>query len=137
MEKKRHTFAVHGTVSPAGRLWTADAARAEALRLLGSIKSGKDPAGERAEERKAGERTVAAVCEEWLRRDQAGNRDVARVRRIMATEVLPAIGKLPIEEVRKRDIIALIDKVADRAPVHANRVLAHVRRMFNWAPGAT
>ena len=133
--KKRHTFAVHDTVSPAGRLWTADAARAEALRLLGSIKSGKDPAGERAEERKATERTVAAVAEEWLKRDQAGNRDVARVRRIMATEVLPEIGKLPIEEVRKRDIIALIDKVADRAPVHANRVLAHVRRLFNWAAG--
>jgi integrase len=129
------TFAEHGGASPAGREWTADGARAEALRLLGAIKAGQDPLAGRDAERKAAEHTVAAVVEQWLQRDQAANRDVARVRRIMHTEVLPALGHLPIEEVRKRDVIALLDKVADRAPIHANRVLAHVRRLFNWAAG--
>jgi integrase len=53
----------------------------------------------------------------------------------MAREVLPHLGKMPIAEVRKRDIIAVIDQVVDRAPVRANRVLAHVKRLFRWAAG--
>ena len=78
---------------------------------------------------------MAAVVEHWLQRDQAGNRTVDEVRRIMAREVLPHLGALPIDEVRKRDIIAVIDRVADRAPVRANRVLAHIKRLFRWAAG--
>ena len=74
-----------------------------------------------------------SVCQDWLRRDQAENRDVATVRRIMAREVLPYIGEMQIEAVRKRDLIGLIDRVADRAPIRANRVLAHTKRMFRWA----
>lgn len=35
--------------------------------------------------------------------------------------------------ISKRDIIALIDRIAERAPVHANRVLARLNAMFNWA----
>jgi integrase len=133
--KRRHSFATHGKPGPSGRLWTADLARAEALKLLGAVKGGHDPAGERTEERAAAARTVAAVCIEWLKRDQAGNRDVARVARIMERDVLPAIGRLPIEAVRKADVIRLIDAVADERPVHANRTLAHVRRLFNWSLG--
>ena len=73
------------------------------------------------------------MCHDWLRRDQADNRDVATVKRIMAREVLPFIGEMQIEAVRKRDLIAVIDRVADRAPIRANRVLAHTKRLFRWA----
>ena len=39
-----------------------------------------------------------------------------------------------IDEIRKRDVIALIDGIADRgAPIMANRVLAHVKRLLKWA----
>jgi integrase len=38
--------------------------------------------------------------------------------------------------VRKRDVIALLDKVRERgAPVMANRVLSAVRKFFNWCIG--
>jgi integrase len=46
--------------------------------------------------------------------------------------VLPAWGKLPLASIRKRDVIELVDVVHARAPVRANRALAHVRRFFNW-----
>jgi integrase len=52
----------------------------------------------------------------------------------MRREVLPVWGARPIEDIRKRDIIALIDGIADRgAPIMANRTLAHVKRLFRWA----
>jgi integrase len=37
-----------------------------------------------------------------------------------------------IQEITKRDVIALLDTVRDRAPVMANRNLAAVRKLFNW-----
>ncbi len=37
-----------------------------------------------------------------------------------------------VQDITKRDVIALLDTVRDRAPVMANRNLAAVRKMFNW-----
>ncbi|MEM7042165.1 MAG: tyrosine-type recombinase/integrase, partial [Pseudomonadota bacterium] len=76
---------------------------------------------------------MAAVIDEWLKRDQAKNRSIKEVERIMQHDVLPAWGKRPIDEIRKRDVIELIDRIADRAPIMANRVLAHTKRLLKWA----
>ena len=47
--------------------------------------------------------------------------------------MLPAIGHMPISAVTRRDIVRLLDKIADRgAPVMANRTHALVRRLFNF-----
>jgi len=108
-------------------------ARELARAKLQAAGAGVDPRQATREAEQALRHTVAAVAEDWLRRDQGDNRDVARVRRIMAREVLPYLGEMSIEAVRTRDIIGLIDRVADRAPVHANRVLAHTKRLFRWA----
>lgn len=123
------------TIGRYGSPWTVEQARIEAKRILGEVASGRDPATERAEKRRGvdNDRTVAAIVGRWLKRDQAENRTVDEVRRIMTREVLPRIGSMPMAEVRKRDIIELIDGVADRAPVRANRVLAHTKRLFKWA----
>jgi integrase len=37
-----------------------------------------------------------------------------------------------VQDITKRDVIALLDAVNDRAPIMANRVLAAVRKLFNW-----
>jgi integrase len=37
-----------------------------------------------------------------------------------------------VQDITKRDVIALLDTVHDRAPVMANRNLAAVRKLFNW-----
>jgi integrase len=125
------------TIGPLGT-WTPELARAEAKRILGEAAHGKDPAQERADRRRGGGKdlTVQAVIAEWLKRDQAKNRSHAAVERIMEREVIPALGKRPIAAIRKRDLIALVEAVADRgAPAMANRVLAHAKRLFKWAAG--
>jgi integrase len=55
--------------------------------------------------------------------------------RILRVEVVPAFGHLKPDEVRRADIRALLDRVADRAPVMANRVFEVTRRLYTWAIG--
>jgi integrase len=47
--------------------------------------------------------------------------------------VLPKIGKRKAAQVTKREIIFVIEEVAQRGPTQANRVLAVTRKMFNFA----
>jgi integrase len=115
-------------------------ARQEARRQLGIVAAGGDPAAEKAAKREAKrggravEGSVAAVAEEWLARDQAGNRSVDEVRRVMFKDVLPAWGDRQLSAIRKRDVISLLDSIVDRgAGGQANRTLSYVRRFLNWA----
>jgi integrase len=125
------------TIGKHGSPWTPATARKEALRVLGQVAAGADPAGEKRAQRKAAPRnTVRAVAEDWLKRDQAANRSFAEVQRNLARDVLPAIGDKPIVELRKRDVIELIDTIADRGSlIMANRTLRIVKRMLTWAAG--
>jgi integrase len=130
---KRITIGKHG--SP----WTPATARKEALRLLGMVAGGADPAGEKSakrKEQKGPRNTVRAVAEEWLKRDQGSNRRLPEVRRILDRDVLPAIGDKPIAGLRKRDVIEMIDAITDRGSgIMANRTLAIVKRLLTWAAG--
>ena len=46
---------------------------------------------------------------------------------------MPRWGKRPIASITQRDVIELLDLIVDRGPpVLANRVLAIVRKLFNW-----
>ena len=48
-------------------------------------------------------------------------------------DVMSAWRGQKIQEITKRDIIALLDGVSDRgSPIMANRVLSAVRKLFNW-----
>lgn len=123
--KRRITIGRHGAP------WTPAQARDKALAMLAAIKAGSDPLDERST---PGRLAVAHVVVEWLKRDQAKNRSLKEVERVMNHDVLPTWGKRPIDEIRKRDVIALIDGIADRgALIMANRVLAHVKRLLKWA----
>jgi site-specific recombinase XerD len=42
-------------------------------------------------------------------------------------------GSRKVKEISRRHVRDLIDDVAERAPIMANRVLALVRKMFNFA----
>jgi integrase len=49
-------------------------------------------------------------------------------------DVIPQWRGRKIQEITKRDIVDLLDRVNDRgSPIMANRVLAAVRKLFNWA----
>jgi integrase len=73
------------------------------------------------------------VFEEWLKRDQITNRRRHTVELALRKYACPAFKGMKVDTVRKADIIRLLDKIADNgAPIQANRVLAYLRRFFNW-----
>jgi len=73
------------------------------------------------------------LFEDWLKRDQAGNRSRHEVERAMRKDALPAWQGRHIDTITKTEIIALLDKVVDReAKSHANRLLTNIKRFFNW-----
>jgi integrase len=81
---------------------------------------------------------VANVAEEFIRRSLEG-RDraasyVSATRRMFDEHMLPRWRTRDIRSITRRDVVALLDGIVDDGkPVLANRVLAAVRAMFNWA----
>jgi integrase len=76
------------------------------------------------------------VFERWMKEDQATNRSAAEVRRSMGKDVLPRLGSSDLASLTRTQIEAIIEKILARgARVHANRVLAMLRRLFAWSEG--
>jgi hypothetical protein len=77
--------------------------------------------------------TVAAVTALYIQRHQKPrNRSWQRVERTLERELKPWAQR-PLASITRRDVIALLDDVADRAPYAANRVRAYMRHLFAWA----
>jgi integrase len=75
-----------------------------------------------------------AVIEDFLVRYASKNRTALETRRIFENDVIPRWEKKLITEVTRADVVAVLDIVEDRAsPCRANRVLAAIRKMFNWS----
>ncbi len=101
-------------------------ARAAAAAALKQMTGGEHPRADRAP-------MFEEVFEEWFERDQAKNRSALDVRNALTKHALPAFRGRSIDSIRKAHLLRLIDKVVDGgAPVQANRVLAYLRRLFNW-----
>jgi len=64
--------------------------------------------------------------------DNAGMLLVVEPKKGKPATVLQLWNGRKVQDITKRDIIALLDTVRDRAPVMANRNLAAVRKLFNW-----
>jgi site-specific recombinase XerD len=79
--------------------------------------------------------TVAVVAQRFvLRHAQAHNKTWKEVQRKLDVNVLPRWGRRPIASITRRDVVALLDEIVDRgAVVEVNRVLATIRKLFNWA----
>jgi integrase len=127
---RKYTIGEYGSVTPYQ-------ARVEAQRVLAERAAGRDPQTEKREaKRRLRSDQVANLVAEFISRHVSQNRTARETIRILHREVLPLWGTWTIHEVRKRDVIALLDKVRERgAPVMANRVLAAVRKFFNWCIG--
>lgn len=128
---KRFTIGKHG--SP----WTADQARDEAIRLLGQVKEKKDPQGEKAAGRSAAKaaKTFADVAETFIDEyAKPKNRSWEQSKGILDRHVLPVWGTRPLKDITRADVKALMTKLINgRTPIVANRTLANVRKLFNWA----
>ena len=107
---------------------------------------GRDPQQERLDERdrqvQEAQRaklasTVADLGRQFVedhskrqKRAQSAREDL----RILEKEIIPVIGKLPIEQVQRRQLVELVERITRRgSPVMANRVRAFLSKLFNWA----
>ena len=52
----------------------------------------------------------------------------------LVREVYPLLGNARADQIKKGELVSLLNAIHDRgAPVQANRILALLRKMFNWA----
>jgi integrase len=78
----------------------------------------------------------AGVTAEWLKRDQAKNRTCKVTEQLFKREVLPRWGHRQITDIGRRDVLDLVDRIADRpSVVMARRTHAKLHRLFAWALG--
>ena len=125
------------------------AARKAAAHALHEVKEGRDPTttkkAAKAERKIVEANTLAAITAKYftiecgLQRDgetltfngklRSANRRFADVRRL----VLPVLGNRPVSQIRRSEIVALLDKIEiDHGPTQADAILAFVRRIFSW-----
>jgi integrase len=127
------------TLGPVGPVGLAEA-RARAKRLRGAVAQGDDPHGDQMKARR--QRLTAATVEDLVEAFLASKEALAwrpktrqEFARILRVELVPALGHLKPEEVKRGEIRALVDRLSDRAPVMANRVFEVTRRLYTWAIG--
>jgi integrase len=110
-------------------------ARDQARKVIADAQGGKAPLSGRARRQAIDGDTVRDVLAEYVARHQRGKgrRSWQKVERVLTRELGPWLDR-PLAEVARRDVIELVDRIADRgAPVMANRTLASVRAMLAWA----
>ncbi len=107
------------------------AARKQATRRLNAVDEGKDPAAEKAEARAAS--TFGELAQLYLEKHAPKKRSADEDRRIMERELLPRLRAFHARDVKRADVIALLDEIATRpAPIMSNRVLALLRKLYNF-----
>jgi integrase len=110
-------------------------ARAEAGKLLAEVDKGVDPLTAKAEEdkRREADRFERVVAEFIERHAKPNNRGWQRQDRDLRREFLPHWRDRSIDSIGRRDILEILDKIADRtSPRRANRYLALVKKVFAW-----
>jgi integrase len=130
---RRFTIGRYPAIKPAE-------ARREAAAALERARGGVDPTQEkraRREMRTPETDTFGAVAHDYLERHHRNNNRESTFReakRDIERNVLPRWRSRPIASITRRDVLDLIDGIIGRgAEVQANRTLARLRALFNWA----
>ena len=129
---RRFTLGAFPALKPAN-------ARREAQRILEKVALGADPLAERQAERYVRppeEETFGAVARDYLERyakKNTASSTYAETKRVLEGGDLKAWQKRPLASISRRDVNDVIDTIATRAEVQANRTLAKLRALFNWA----
>lgn len=108
-------------------------ARSRARDALTKVANGVDPQQHKKIERLAetfGE-LVDTFLEKYADKKRSGRED----RRILTRYLVPELRHVRAKEVMRAQIRVILDAIAKDAPIMANRVLASVRKMYNWAIG--
>jgi integrase len=111
-------------------------ARKEAKGILGAVAKGRDPLLDRRKKDGEATNTLKSITEEYFTREGDGLRTADTRRAVFERLVYPKLGSRQIDDIRRSDIIRLLDRIEDQnGSVMADHVLAYVRRMMNWHAG--
>jgi integrase len=117
-KRKRITLGSYPSISLA-------AARARALQARTHLAEGLPLIGESD--------TLRAVCEEYQRREGHRLRTADERQAILERHVYPTIGARPIGEIRRSELVRLLDGIEDGSgPRMADVTLSVVRKIMNW-----
>ena len=112
-------------------------ARKKYVKARSEVLRGVDPSLEKERLKTERSRTpfvadfVSEYIEKYAKQKTRGWKETERV---LQKEILPRWGKRKITDVKKRDLVLLLDEIKERgANVMANRTLAYVRGMFSYA----
>jgi integrase len=113
------------------------AARKAAAAALYEVHEGRDPAAAKqvtkAKAADASADTVAAICRQHLAREGAKMRTLETRTYTLDRLVFPAIGGLPIGELRRSHIVRMLDKIQDeRGDRTADLALSYLRAALSW-----
>jgi integrase len=138
-EGKHKTLALG--VYPEVSLAAARSARADARTLLAK---GIDPAAAKQDAKHApapeAENTFHSVAEDWLRKTAADRapKTKQKITGWLANDIYPAIGAMPIETIRPRDVLAAVRKVEERGALDsAGRMLQLCGQILRYAIAST
>ncbi len=133
------TIGRHGHPMPveaqtqSGAVWTPQTARDEAVRLIGRVKHGTDPAFEKQDARKA--ETLDQFSKRYLSDHvdaHTKSKTAEDTRRNLNLHVLPSLGHIRLRDISRADV-ARFHKSKSATPYLANRCLALVSHMLSTA----
>src|SRR4051812_48224130 len=105
-----------------------EVARKRAKELLGRVDLGGDPLAEQLRVS-----TFRALADSYFAREASKIRTANVRKSILERLVFPAIGNMAVENIKRSDIIRMLDKVEDEnGPGAADSALAYTRRIFSW-----
>ena len=116
---------------------TLAAARKLAAAAMHEVEQGRDPgvAKQEAAEKAAlaAADTLQAICEEYSRREGAKLRTRDAQLATLKRHVFGPLGARPIASIKRKEIVRLLDSVADKSGARtADVVLAHLSRILGW-----
>jgi hypothetical protein len=117
------------TIGTYPKLSLADA-RDKAKKALRDAADGKDTAAEKKKERQA--ETFGELADLYLEKYAAKKRSAYEDRRIVDRYLRPELKHVRASAVTRGQIRDILEEIARDAPIMANRVLACVRKIFNW-----
>ncbi len=127
---KRVTVGRHGVLN-------ADEARRRAALIVTRIKAGEDAVPLPLAARLNGGPTVADLAARYLE-DHAEvrlkPRTQVKTRGVLHNHILPALGRLPVEAVERKQVVELHRRLSDR-PVAANRAVKTLAHMYRLGEG--
>jgi integrase len=118
-KRRRLTFGAYPSISLASARTRADEAKA-------TIAQGRDPQAIATE-------TLQAICELYMARDGSKLRSAEWRKSALERHVYPVLGSRPIAEIKRSEIVRLLDRIEEGSgPSMATLTLAVIRKIMNW-----